>query len=714
MTTNDSFSNDNDGFSALTVEDSAVHAISVCHFQLFGEFSVQSSPDAPAVPVRMKTQKASLLLAFLLLHPNRAYSREQVGAFLWPSVGEKSMLASLRTDLNYLRNGLKSAGLPEDLLRIDGKMLGVHTRYITTDAGAFDACLATAEKSPLVSDKIDALETALSLYRGPLLAGMNDVDGAKEWLAAIRCDYVEHEEDILSCLAARYADSGNPQKALEFARRFADRDRSDAARQETVARLTDLIQKREQAVLVDSLRNMSPSPQISEELLTVTIVDVASPEPVKTEPTRSTGRTAVPPGVGFAAAGILGVGIGYLLRPPVPAPSPHPLPKKRVPGDLMEINAFESPSAQGMTEIDYEGALGYYMIQLEDRTGNHTHRQETALRLYTLGYSAHMQGKGRGEITIAAVGKAIEVFQAHRMLTNLLTARLLLAQAYLLQGVRSAALDNMARVERIADSLPSADVDKDVLMLIGETLISLGEYRKAQGYIRLSYQRHPVAEQKAGLPSIDRFLGVIAAETGDYPAAKRYLTRSIERYATIPTQRQTRAAVLGNLGDVFLWEKDTSKATPLYSEGLSVWEGVNQRFWMGQFQLRHARVAYYLGRNDEALRLAGESLRLIEGSNSTVAKAGPLLVQGRLALRDRKRTALDLLTESLRLRRENGNPRLVAEGLEALVQAQHAFGQSASAKSALTEAIRLRQKAATPVPPIERTTIADLRHALQV
>src|ERR1700742_3365715 len=134
------------------------------HVQLLGELraEVDGRPVTPPA-----SRRSWSLLAWLAMHPGE-HARGAVAARFWPDVLDSSARASLRSALWELRRALGTgAALDAGRERI--------ALVCTTDLGECEAHVAAGR-----------LEPAVALYRGPLLAGIDD-----DWVLEARDELAE-------------------------------------------------------------------------------------------------------------------------------------------------------------------------------------------------------------------------------------------------------------------------------------------------------------------------------------------------------------------------------------------------------------------------------------------------------------------------------------------------------------------------------------------
>src|SRR5579862_4125796 len=115
----------------------------------------------------LRSRKALWLLALLTLRHDRPVERDWLAGTLWPDVDQTQAFANLRPVLSELRRALGSQA--ERLQSPDRHTLFMNLSGAEVDVLTFDVAIAT--------QKLSALEQAVSLYRGPLLEGCTE-----EWV----------------------------------------------------------------------------------------------------------------------------------------------------------------------------------------------------------------------------------------------------------------------------------------------------------------------------------------------------------------------------------------------------------------------------------------------------------------------------------------------------------------------------------------------------
>ncbi|HEY3148194.1 MAG TPA: BTAD domain-containing putative transcriptional regulator, partial [Dongiaceae bacterium] len=148
--------------------------MAVLTIRLLGSFEARLGAGPP---VDFPTKKARGLLAYLAARPAQAHSRDQIAELLWGARADEQARGSLRRTLSDLRKALPFA---------DGEWLVSEGDTLMLDDSGIDVDLVRFER--LAADgEPRALEQAVELYRGELLAGFGLHEQAfEEWLRTER------------------------------------------------------------------------------------------------------------------------------------------------------------------------------------------------------------------------------------------------------------------------------------------------------------------------------------------------------------------------------------------------------------------------------------------------------------------------------------------------------------------------------------------------
>lgn len=181
----------------------------------------------PGTALTFRTKKTQALLAYLVLHPGRVHRRESLAAVFWGDMPEKQARGSLRHALYELRRALAAAPAA---LRIEGDTVAVNANLIDLDVATFTRLLADGRPQ--------ALEQAIALYRGDLLAGL----GVKEepweaWLRGEREQLRERAVEGLARLLTHQREAGELELAIGTAHQLLALDRLQETVHRTLMRL---------------------------------------------------------------------------------------------------------------------------------------------------------------------------------------------------------------------------------------------------------------------------------------------------------------------------------------------------------------------------------------------------------------------------------------------------------------------------------------------
>jgi DNA-binding SARP family transcriptional activator/predicted ATPase len=228
--------------------------------RLLGPFRVALDGE-PATG--FESDKVRALLAYLAVTGDRSHRRETLAGLLWPEYPERSARASLRNALANLRTVIRDRARSQDRTRSqDRASSGDHDSsppflHITPQTIQFnsdsDHWLDVAAFTNLLTGDeptSEALEAAVSLYRGPFLEGFSIPDSAafEEWLLFKREQLSRQVLDALHELAGVYELRGAYEQALSHAWRQVELEpwREEGYRQ--LMRLLTLSGRRSEAL----------------------------------------------------------------------------------------------------------------------------------------------------------------------------------------------------------------------------------------------------------------------------------------------------------------------------------------------------------------------------------------------------------------------------------------------------------------------------------
>ncbi len=185
----------------------ACHTLDV---QLLGCFRLISDGQSVETLAQARLQH---LLAYLLLHPDSAISRQQLAFAFWPDTSDDRARGNLRNLLHRLRDAL-----PDGRRRI---AYDRHTIRWRTDASCaldvarFEAALARAAQSGRRDAERAALQDAIAAYPGDLLPDCYD-----DWIAPIRERLSQAAWKAIERLVLLLEEDGEYAAALRYADRL--------------------------------------------------------------------------------------------------------------------------------------------------------------------------------------------------------------------------------------------------------------------------------------------------------------------------------------------------------------------------------------------------------------------------------------------------------------------------------------------------------------
>lgn len=153
-----------------------------------------------------RSRRARRLFNILLVHWPRPVPREQVMECLWPEADPRKSAVNLRQTVFRLRGILEPDGVPEPVhVLSDGEVLRLDLGGGSCDAVRFEESLTsarTARQAGRTVDEVDALERAVGLWRGAVLADTPYDRAVEDHAAALRLAFLRAAERLLELLAA--------------------------------------------------------------------------------------------------------------------------------------------------------------------------------------------------------------------------------------------------------------------------------------------------------------------------------------------------------------------------------------------------------------------------------------------------------------------------------------------------------------------------------
>lgn len=213
---------------------------------LLGGFDVRLDGN-PVLGFR--SDKVRALLIYLTLETERVHQRAKLAGLLWPDWPEVTALTYLRHALTNLRNLLGDRNATHPFLQV----ARASVRFNLESQHWFDfrVIAELSLKTPLTDPtKLDRIQQAVALYRGPLLDGFY-LDGCPEfevWLLGMR-ERLHHQIlRGLNQLIKYYEDGGLYEQAQQYAWRYLELERTSEEAHCQLMRLLALSNQRSAAL----------------------------------------------------------------------------------------------------------------------------------------------------------------------------------------------------------------------------------------------------------------------------------------------------------------------------------------------------------------------------------------------------------------------------------------------------------------------------------
>jgi DNA-binding SARP family transcriptional activator len=201
-----------------TAAASAASDLTALHLRVLGPLEVVHG-EAELDPGVWRSRRARRLLNLLVVRYPRPVPREQAMEAMWPEADPGKAAVSLRQTVFQLR-----AVLQQDHVLTEGETLRLELGPDgSSDAEVFTRRLASARASRRVGDRdgeLMALQEAVALWRGPLLADTPYDSVVEEPAAALRLDFLRAAERLLELQTA----AGTWDELVFVARRALDED----------------------------------------------------------------------------------------------------------------------------------------------------------------------------------------------------------------------------------------------------------------------------------------------------------------------------------------------------------------------------------------------------------------------------------------------------------------------------------------------------------
>ncbi len=206
----------------------------------------------------LRTQPERALLAYLVVESQREHSREALAELFWPERPAGHARTNLRQALHGVRSALADEPAQPAYLFVTNQTLQFNAASPHwLDVSAFRTAIDFArlhDHSPRTTADCPAclasLQSAVDLYGGPFLADLHfEADQLlREWIAMRREQHLGDYLAAVETLADAYAERGELERALEFARRHVSEAPLEESGHRRCMRLLALTKRRAAAL----------------------------------------------------------------------------------------------------------------------------------------------------------------------------------------------------------------------------------------------------------------------------------------------------------------------------------------------------------------------------------------------------------------------------------------------------------------------------------
>jgi DNA-binding SARP family transcriptional activator len=195
-----------------------------------------------------ESQKVRALLAYLVSHRHRTFSRDHLTGLLWPEREPEGARHALRQAVYNLRSSLPEAG-PAGLILSRNLEIGLGPDAdCWLDVEVFEEALERGTERELVDPH--HLSAAAELYRGEFLAGffVKDSPPFEDWMGTQQVRFREAAVEVLQRLIESYRRRGEYRFGVHYARRLVAIDPLSEEAHRTLMRLFALSGQRSRAL----------------------------------------------------------------------------------------------------------------------------------------------------------------------------------------------------------------------------------------------------------------------------------------------------------------------------------------------------------------------------------------------------------------------------------------------------------------------------------
>ncbi len=186
-----------------------------------GDLSLQ---NASARPVKLRTRKGLLLLAFLAADPQRSWSREHLAAIFWGDHMDQQARNSLRSALSDIRSAVGEAAV-----LVDGGTLTINPAVVASDTGHL--------RQLHQSGGDNGTEDLRTFYGGEFLEEFDGPQDAMDWVMSMRAECRDLAANVLKRRLHAQNERGDIETAIRSARELLSLDPYSEDSHRTLMRL---------------------------------------------------------------------------------------------------------------------------------------------------------------------------------------------------------------------------------------------------------------------------------------------------------------------------------------------------------------------------------------------------------------------------------------------------------------------------------------------
>jgi two-component SAPR family response regulator/Flp pilus assembly protein TadD len=150
-------------------------------------------------------KRARELFFFLVSHPNKGLTKEEIGVILWPDSSPEQLRLQFRNTIYYLRYALGQ----EAIITNERRYSFNSDMDFSYDVQEFERKLNQADSSDTPARKIELLQEGIQLYQGEFFP-----EGEGSWVMTERGRLSQIYEHSLLTLAQLHLEKGEPKTAL--------------------------------------------------------------------------------------------------------------------------------------------------------------------------------------------------------------------------------------------------------------------------------------------------------------------------------------------------------------------------------------------------------------------------------------------------------------------------------------------------------------------